>query len=60
MVWYEKKKCKDCECPSLDEQGSGAWDGQVSLDFSKTKHREILLLAQRDGRGQISQYNLER
>jgi hypothetical protein len=32
----------------------------VSLDVSKTKHRELLLLAQRDGRGQISQYNLEK
>jgi hypothetical protein len=31
----------------------------VSLDVSKTNHRELLLLAQRDGRGQISQYNLE-
>jgi hypothetical protein len=34
--------------------------GQMSLKFSKTKHRELLLLAQRDGRERISQYNLEK
>jgi hypothetical protein len=55
-----QQQCKDWECPSLDEQGIGAWDGKVSLDVSKTKHGELVLLAQRDGRGQISQYNLEK
>jgi hypothetical protein len=32
----------------------------MSLDVSKTKHGELVLLAQRDGWGRISQYNLEK
>jgi hypothetical protein len=34
--------------------------GKGRLEVSKTKHRSFLLLAQRDGREQFSQYNLER
>ena len=32
----------------------------MSLEVSKTKHGSFELLAQRDWRGQISQYNIER
>jgi hypothetical protein len=39
----QEDSCKDWECPSLDESWNGTGGGQVSLEFSKTKHRELFI-----------------
>ncbi|KAA1092653.1 hypothetical protein PGT21_009985 [Puccinia graminis f. sp. tritici] len=44
--------CKDCVCPSLDEQGNGAGNGQMSLNVSKTKHGGACIAGSERWKGQ--------